>query len=223
MDTLLSPRRRTVLQALAAAALVTACGDRRTAAAVPMIEFRGPTMGTSYTAKIAGSALTEARTAASRRGRCRRARRCRREDVDVPSRFRAVTIQSACRRRAVLGFRRPARCILAGAEGERRIGRCIRRHGRAHRRCVGVRAGEGPPRGHRSRKARAGNTRRLADALCRRRSRNDHQATRRHPCRSVRHREGIWRRSGRARARGAGHRRLHDRGRRRSPHARPQC
>lgn len=66
MDALLSPRRRTVLQALAAAALVTACGDRRGAVAVPMVEFRGPTMGTSFTTKIAGSGWSERVAAASR-------------------------------------------------------------------------------------------------------------------------------------------------------------
>ena len=32
MDTLLSPRRRTVLQAMAAASLLAACGDRRVGA-----------------------------------------------------------------------------------------------------------------------------------------------------------------------------------------------
>ena len=66
MDTLLSPRRRTVLQALAATALVTACGDRRGVATAPMIEFRGPTMGTSYTAKIAGGGLSATGSAAAR-------------------------------------------------------------------------------------------------------------------------------------------------------------
>jgi thiamine biosynthesis lipoprotein len=55
MDTLISPRRRTVLQALGAAALVSGCGDWRSAAVAPATEFRGPTMGSSYTVKIAGS------------------------------------------------------------------------------------------------------------------------------------------------------------------------
>ena len=58
MDTLLSPRRRTVLQALAAAALVTACGERRGAAITPMVELRGPTMGTSFSVKIAQGGLS---------------------------------------------------------------------------------------------------------------------------------------------------------------------
>ena len=65
MDTLISPRRRTVLQALAAAALVTACGDRRGAAAAPMVEFRGLTMGTTFTVKIAGPGLTKSESAAA--------------------------------------------------------------------------------------------------------------------------------------------------------------
>ena len=66
MDTLLSPRRRTVLQALGAAALVAACGDRRSATVAPVVEFGGPTMGTSFTAKIAGAGLSEAGAAAAR-------------------------------------------------------------------------------------------------------------------------------------------------------------
>ncbi|MEP7180737.1 MAG: FAD:protein FMN transferase [Betaproteobacteria bacterium] len=65
MDTLLSPRRRTVLQALGAAALVAACGDRRDAASAPVAEFRGPTMGSSYTVKIAGADLSTAALAAA--------------------------------------------------------------------------------------------------------------------------------------------------------------
>ena len=56
MDTLLSPRRRTLLQALAAIPLVAACGDQRQAA--PAFEFRGPTMGSNYTVKIAGAPLS---------------------------------------------------------------------------------------------------------------------------------------------------------------------
>jgi len=59
MDTLLSPRRRALLQALGAAALVAGCGDRRGATAMPGLEFGGPTMGTRFTVKIAGSRLPE--------------------------------------------------------------------------------------------------------------------------------------------------------------------
>jgi thiamine biosynthesis lipoprotein len=66
MDTLISPRRRTVLQALTAAALVTACGDRRATAAAPIVEFGGATMGTTFTVKIAGSALSKTEVAAAR-------------------------------------------------------------------------------------------------------------------------------------------------------------
>jgi len=68
MDTLLSPRRRTLLQALAAGALVAACGERRGAAIAPQLEFHGPTMGTTFTAKIAGPRLPESAAAAARDG-----------------------------------------------------------------------------------------------------------------------------------------------------------
>jgi FAD:protein FMN transferase len=66
MDTLLSPRRRTVLQALGAAALAAGCGDWRGRSVAPALEFRGPTMGTTYTVKIAGRAVGEAEAAAAR-------------------------------------------------------------------------------------------------------------------------------------------------------------
>jgi hypothetical protein len=57
MDTILSPRRRTLLQALGAAALLAGCGDRTLGGGAlrPMLEFGGPTMGTWFTAKIAGA------------------------------------------------------------------------------------------------------------------------------------------------------------------------
>jgi FAD:protein FMN transferase len=66
MDTLISPRRRTVLQALGAAALVSGCGDWRGAAAAPALEFRGPTMGSSFSVKIAGARLPATAEAAVR-------------------------------------------------------------------------------------------------------------------------------------------------------------
>lgn len=66
MDALQSPRRRTLLQALGAAALVSGCGDWRSAAVAPAFEFRGPTMGSSYTVKIAGARLTAASEATVR-------------------------------------------------------------------------------------------------------------------------------------------------------------
>jgi FAD:protein FMN transferase len=86
MDALLSPRRRALLQALGAAALVAACSERRGVETVPphpageresrdgalgrpsapVTEFRGPTMGTSFTVKIAGNPLTESGAAAAR-------------------------------------------------------------------------------------------------------------------------------------------------------------
>lgn len=55
MDALISARRRALLQALGAASLVGACGAQRGAAVAPLHEFGGPTMGTSYTVKIAGT------------------------------------------------------------------------------------------------------------------------------------------------------------------------
>ena len=52
MDTLISPRRRTLLQALAAATLAGACGGMREPS--PAGVFHGETMGSLYTLKIAG-------------------------------------------------------------------------------------------------------------------------------------------------------------------------
>jgi len=68
MDTMLSPRRRTVLQALGAATLLAACGDRAPGgrAVRPVFEFGGPTMGTSYTVKIAGGPMAAAGGTAAR-------------------------------------------------------------------------------------------------------------------------------------------------------------
>lgn len=66
MDTLLSPRRRRLLQAMGAAALVSGCGDWRptaSQAAAPALEFTGPTMGSSYTVKIATATLSPERQA----------------------------------------------------------------------------------------------------------------------------------------------------------------
>ncbi len=67
MDTLLSPRRRQVLQGLSAAALVAACGDP-----VPVLRdarigerFFGATMGTTYTVKLAGPPRSAAAVAAA--------------------------------------------------------------------------------------------------------------------------------------------------------------
>jgi FAD:protein FMN transferase len=59
MDTLLSPRRRSVLQALGATAALAGCGDWRGPPTGAALEFRGPTMGTAYTVKIAAPALAE--------------------------------------------------------------------------------------------------------------------------------------------------------------------
>jgi thiamine biosynthesis lipoprotein len=55
-----------VLQALGAAALVAGCGDWRPGAAAPAYAFAGPTMGSTYSVKIAGAALSGAARAAAR-------------------------------------------------------------------------------------------------------------------------------------------------------------
>ncbi len=57
MDTLLSPRRRTFVAALGAGALLAGCSDGLLAgiAKRPMAAFAGPTMGTTWNAKLAGA------------------------------------------------------------------------------------------------------------------------------------------------------------------------
>jgi thiamine biosynthesis lipoprotein len=63
MDALLSPRRRTLLQAVGAATLLAGCGQRPGTAAAPAYEFGGPTMGSTFGVKIAGEHLAPARAA----------------------------------------------------------------------------------------------------------------------------------------------------------------
>ncbi len=69
MDMLLSPRRRLLLQGLSAAAIAAGCGDaaRGPAAARPQAVFRGPTMGSSYTVKLAGVPSGSAAAVAAQR------------------------------------------------------------------------------------------------------------------------------------------------------------
>lgn len=69
MDALLSPRRRALLQALGAAALVAGCGERVAPAAAnrPLLHFSGDTMGTTYNVRLAGTALSAEREAEARR------------------------------------------------------------------------------------------------------------------------------------------------------------
>jgi thiamine biosynthesis lipoprotein len=62
MDSLLSPRRRLVLQGLSAAVVAAGCGQPARAAQ----QFGGPTMGSTYTVKIAGPGLDAAVAAAAR-------------------------------------------------------------------------------------------------------------------------------------------------------------
>ena len=68
MDALISPKRRTLLQALGAAAMVAGCGEYRvpTATTRPLVHFAGATMGSSFNVKIAGAALSGEREAAAR-------------------------------------------------------------------------------------------------------------------------------------------------------------
>lgn len=65
MDALLSSRRRTLLQALGAAAVVAGCGERTVAlaAARPLFAFSGASMGTTYNVRIAGATLSPEREA----------------------------------------------------------------------------------------------------------------------------------------------------------------
>lgn len=62
MDSLLSPRRRLVLQGLGAAVVAAGCGQP----ARPAYQFGGPTMGSTYTVKIAGPRLAAADAATAR-------------------------------------------------------------------------------------------------------------------------------------------------------------
>lgn len=65
VDALLSPRRRLLLQGLAAAAVAAGCGERPAVTAAA--RFGGATMGSTYTVKIAGARITAAAEAAAQR------------------------------------------------------------------------------------------------------------------------------------------------------------
>jgi hypothetical protein len=58
MDSLLSPRRRMLLQGIGAAVLASGCGDGTAPRAANALVFSGPTMGSTYTVKIAGAKLS---------------------------------------------------------------------------------------------------------------------------------------------------------------------
>lgn len=66
IDGLLSPRRRRVLRGMGAALLVAGCGER-VVSGNAAFAFGGPTMGSTYTVKIAGGALSPAGQDAARR------------------------------------------------------------------------------------------------------------------------------------------------------------
>jgi thiamine biosynthesis lipoprotein len=55
MDTLLSPRRRRVIQALGACALLAGCGELPGLSRRNLAAFQGPAMGTVWNAKLAGA------------------------------------------------------------------------------------------------------------------------------------------------------------------------
>lgn len=66
MDVLLSPRRRAIMKSLGAAAIVAGCSQRRAPAVRAAFEFRGLSMGSAYTLKIAGAPLPAAAREAAR-------------------------------------------------------------------------------------------------------------------------------------------------------------
>lgn len=55
MDTLLSPRRRALIQALGASAILAGCGEVPGLARRPLAAFQGPAMGTVWNAKLSGA------------------------------------------------------------------------------------------------------------------------------------------------------------------------
>ena len=54
MDTILSPRRRAIIQALGATAILAGCGDIASLGRRTLAAFHGPAMGTVWNAKLAG-------------------------------------------------------------------------------------------------------------------------------------------------------------------------
>lgn len=60
VDTVISLRRRTLLQALGAASLLSACGRLPRSAAPPMVEFGGLAMGSAFAVKLAGPMISPA-------------------------------------------------------------------------------------------------------------------------------------------------------------------
>ena len=146
MDALLSPRRRTLLQALGAA-----CAGRRLrrapatgATARPRSISRGATMG-SHATTSRSPAPRSRRSARPRRAAAveaaldrRRRRGCRRYDAASElSRFNAHALD---RRLRAVGRTR-WRCSPLAAQGRRRDRRRVRRHRRAAGRRLGLRPG----------------------------------------------------------------------------------
>ena len=125
MDTLLSPRRRTLLQALGAAALVAGCGDTARRRRRPAYEFRGPTMGSTYSVKIAGAALVGGGA------RPRRATRCRPRSPPSTARCRRTARTPSCRASTRTRRRRRSRCRPARSACSRSRARSARATGGA--------------------------------------------------------------------------------------------
>lgn len=102
MDTLLSPRRRQLLQGLGAAALVAGCSDPVPGlrAAPAVFRFGGPTMGSTYTVKIAGPALTAAAKSAAQHAVDDALRRQRGRNADSQPRQIAIEQPDAMPQRA---------------------------------------------------------------------------------------------------------------------------
>ena len=157
MDTLLSPRRRTVLQAMAAASLLAACGDRRVGACRrPGPVASGPGNGLALHAE-------------DRRARA----------VRVGGRTpRALAVAAALERvEAAMSTYRPASGTLAVQRPRRR--NAVR--GVARNACRVCRRAEAPPpRAARSTsRSRRRSTRRAPNAITQRRARFAHQRHRR--------------------------------------------
>ncbi|MBV8633857.1 MAG: FAD:protein FMN transferase [Burkholderiaceae bacterium] len=68
MDTLISPHRRTLLQALACSAFLTACGRSRLLAGSGLVEFNGLTMGSTYRVHIVDDGIPSSVLQAARVG-----------------------------------------------------------------------------------------------------------------------------------------------------------
>ena len=204
MDTLLSPRRRTLLQALGAAALVAGCGDRAPGGA--------RCAACSSSAARRWARPTRPRSPATRLSAAARGRRARRRRRGA--RRRRATMSTlpdptpSCRASTATPRRRLSRCptdtlavFALARDVSAAIGRRIRHHRRPGRRRLGLRPEQDAPRRRRGR-SRARSTTRVGwrDAALDAARRHGHQGARRRARRPVGHRQGL-RASTRPRAR----------------------